>query len=184
MRRDKTQKHILHLTSRLKQTKMWFMKKGSYICRSWSRHITSKLVSKARSLLWNSLFVHRFSLIISYYSTELGELESRGFIAHSLFDCLAVEEDRATRGQSLNDWEALQVVSENWARPAEYLRNRGFELKRRLMGQEMVEGGMELFLVALQGKMTHLCLSVSNLHPQITDHNFSSFQYAKQLVSH
>ena len=61
-----------------------------------------------------------------------------------------MEEDRATRGQSLNDWEALQVVSETWARPAEYLRNRGFELKRLLMGRNVVEGGMELFLVALQ----------------------------------
>lgn len=79
-----------------------------------------------------------------------GELESRGFISHSLFQALDVEEDRAVRGLSLNDWEALQVVSSSMARPAEYLRKRVFEIKSRIVTGKVMPWGMEFFLVALQ----------------------------------
>ena len=61
-----------------------------------------------------------------------------------------MEEDRAVRGLSLNDWEALQVVSSSMARPAEYLRKRVFEIKARIMTGKVMPWGMEFFLVALQ----------------------------------
>ncbi|KAL3769325.1 hypothetical protein ACHAWO_007524 [Cyclotella atomus] len=87
----------------------------------------------------------------AYYSQiEHGELESRGFIAHSLFHSLDVEEDRAVRGLSMNDWEALQVVSSSLARPAEYARKRAFEIKDRLLGGKAMPWGMEFFLVSMQ----------------------------------
>jgi hypothetical protein len=77
-------------------------------------------------------------------------MESRGFIAHSFFRSLDVEEDRAARGLSLNDWEGLQVLSASWARPAEYFRKRVFEIKDRIMGGKAMPWGMEFFLVSLQ----------------------------------
>lgn len=85
-----------------------------------------------------------------------------------MFQSIDVEEDRAVRGLSLNDWEALQVVSSSLARPAEYLRKRAFEVKDRLLGGKAMPWGMEFFLVSLQvrqalGKITCILIIASRV---------------------
>ena len=50
---------------------------------------------------------------------EHGQIESRGFIIHTLGLSLEFAEDAASRGLPLNDWNALEVASDSWARPAE-----------------------------------------------------------------
>lgn len=67
-----------------------------------------------------------------YRLIEHGELESRGFIIHTFRQSLDFAEDAASRGLPLSDWNALEVASDSWARPAESMLKRMFNLKRRI----------------------------------------------------
>jgi hypothetical protein len=78
---------------------------------------------------------------------------------------LDLEQDRAVRGLSLNDWEALQVASSSWARPAEYLRKTAQELKQNLKGNKGMQWGMDFFLVHLQVRQA-LCKALCVLYHQ------------------
>mmetsp|Transcript_6246 Transcript_6246/g.11461 ORF Transcript_6246/g.11461 Transcript_6246/m.11461 type:complete len:550 (-) Transcript_6246:241-1890(-) len=49
---------------------------------------------------------------------EHGEIVSRGFMPYSLFKSLDVASDAASRGFSLNDWDALMAVTKGWVHPA------------------------------------------------------------------
>jgi len=148
MRRDRTQKTTVFDLAKVDEREVYeerliFLKilRSSYYKQIGEHNIFHRQIVKYMNLSEYTLFVPL---------TEHGELESRGFISHSLFQSLDVEEDRAVRGLSLNDWEGLQVVSASLARPAEYLRKRTFEIKERLLGGKMVPWGMEFFLVSLQ----------------------------------
>jgi len=50
---------------------------------------------------------------------EHGQLESRGFLVHSIDQSLEYAESAASRGLPLEDWNALEVASDSFARPAE-----------------------------------------------------------------
>lgn len=51
------------------------------------------------------------------------------------------------RGQSLNDWESLQVASDSWARPAESIRKKFFELKHHIKRHKLgMDWDMDFFV--------------------------------------
>ena len=66
---------------------------------------------------------------------ELGELETRGFMPYSLFASLDFAADAASKGLPLNDWDALQVASHSWVRPAEKALHTIFHLKQIIQGK-------------------------------------------------
>lgn len=59
-----------------------------------------------------------------------GELEGRGFIVHTLAQSLEYVQDAASKGLPLEDWNALEVASDSWARPAESMMRKLFHLKQ------------------------------------------------------
>ena len=63
---------------------------------------------------------------------EHGQIQARGFIIHSLGQSLDYAEDAASRGLPLNDWNALEVASDSWARPAESMMTTLFRFFNRL----------------------------------------------------
>ncbi len=78
-----------------------------------------------------------------YRLIKLGELEARGFIAHSLFQSLNLAEDAASRCLPLDDWNALQVSSRSWAMPAE-------SMMRGLFNQKNVHFDQEFFVASFK----------------------------------
>ncbi|KAL3804609.1 hypothetical protein ACHAW5_000083 [Stephanodiscus triporus] len=72
-----------------------------------------------------------------------GELEGRGFIAHSLFQSLNLAEDAASKCLPLDDWNALEESSQSWAMPAE-------SLMRRLFNRKNVDFDSDFFVVSLK----------------------------------
>lgn len=72
-----------------------------------------------------------------------GELEARGFIAHSLFQSLNLAEDAASKCLPLDDWNALEESSQSWAMPAE-------SLMRRLFNRKNVDFDSDFFVVSLK----------------------------------
>jgi len=59
-----------------------------------------------------------------------GELETRGFIVHSLGSGLEYAEDAAARGLPLSDWNAVEVASNSFLKPAEHVLHKLFRLKK------------------------------------------------------
>mmetsp|Transcript_26297 Transcript_26297/g.56470 ORF Transcript_26297/g.56470 Transcript_26297/m.56470 type:complete len:997 (-) Transcript_26297:1437-4427(-) len=82
---------------------------------------------------------------------EHGELESRGFIVHSLAQSLEYVEDAASRGLPLADWNALEVASDSWARPAESMMHKVFNLKQRIRRKKYrIDLDLDFFLINLK----------------------------------
>mmetsp|Transcript_11154 Transcript_11154/g.19589 ORF Transcript_11154/g.19589 Transcript_11154/m.19589 type:complete len:998 (+) Transcript_11154:30-3023(+) len=80
-----------------------------------------------------------------------GELDHRGFIVHSLGQSLDYAEDAASRGLPLSDWNALEVASDSFARPATHLMRILFNMKQRMKNKEYrIDFDLDFFVVHLK----------------------------------
>lgn len=81
---------------------------------------------------------------------EMGELESRSFIAYSLNRSLDYVGDAVSRGSALNDWEALQVASNSFLKYSETALHGFFSIKHQIKNRTLYRLDREYFLVHMR----------------------------------
>lgn len=79
---------------------------------------------------------------------EHGEIKGSGFVFYTLRQSLDYAEDAAARGLPISDWNALEVASNSWARPAESIIRRIFNLKQRISRKKYrIDFDLDFFLI-------------------------------------
>ena len=81
---------------------------------------------------------------------EMGELESRSFIAYSLTRSLDYVGDAVSRGSALNDWEALQVASNSFLKYSETALHGFFSIKHQIKNRTLFRLDREYFIVHMR----------------------------------
>jgi len=61
---------------------------------------------------------------------EQGEIEGSGFVFYTLKQSVDHADNAASRGLPISDWNALEVASNGWIRPAESIMHRILNLKK------------------------------------------------------
>ena len=118
--------------------------------------VPQKVVQEERLVFIKILRSSYFRLI------EHGELESRGFIVHTLKKSLEFAEDAASHGLPLSDWNALDVASDSLARPAEGLMRRLLGMKRRIRHKNYRDTfDVDFFVIQLRVRQ---CLAFIHAH--------------------
>ena len=81
---------------------------------------------------------------------EMGELESRRFIAYSLNRGLDYVGDAVSRGSALNDWEALQVASNSFLKYSETALHGFFSIKHQIKNRTLYRHDRGYFIVHMR----------------------------------
>ena len=104
---------------------------------------------------------------------EHGEIESRGFIVHTLGKSLEYAEESAGRGLPISDWNALEVATDSFARPAEWILYHIFSLKQRIKNKDVFHLDLDFALVAMKVRQILAFISAHERARRVFKEEFS-----------